>query len=41
MTGPQDRTRDLIEQIVAELDELGEQDRFGMQGRRHTFGLED
>lgn len=33
--------KDLLKQIIAKLDELDEEDCFGTEGWRHTFGLED
>jgi hypothetical protein len=32
---------ELLRQIITKLDKLDEEDCFGTEGGRHTFGLED
>lgn len=33
--------RDLLQKIVDKLEELDEEDFFGTEGWKHTFGIED
>ncbi len=37
----EEAVRDYLEQIVAELDELDQDDGLGTEGWRHTFNLEN
>lgn len=33
--------KEILKQIIAKLDDLDQEDYFGTEGWRHTFGLED